>query len=455
VNNIVNILKKDIEKKQGRYVARHYYKYKPKAINQINTFSNGEIHTFPSDKGCTLYTNYFKMLVKQKINYILAKEPEFKIDNTIMTTASITDMLEESLFNASLDTTAWLHLYVENNKLDWILISDKQIIPIYDNYHKNIIAIIRYWIEEKKENDEDNDDIFIVQTWTMQGVKTERIHKDKIMASEVCSHYQEETIYQGIIENIEAKNLPFIPFIPLFNNKDKESDIDGIQELLDMYNSINSGFVDNIDLFQEAIVKLKGFTGDTEELETIRNNMKKFKMVGIPQGGGDNADMDYMAIEIPVEARKTILDILKENIFKIGQGMDPDRLTGESNITNTVIKSRYSSLDMKANGTEKQLRLFYEQFIKCVNLYYMSTIANDITFNRSMIFNESEAIDNCLKSTNLLDLETILENHPWVTDAKETKAKIEQEREENIKKQQELLKDDETTTNTMNTKDLK
>ena len=72
-----------------------------------------------------------------------------------------------------------------------------------------------------------------------------------------------------------------------------------------------------------------------------------------------------------------------------------------------------------------------------------------------MIFNESESIDNCLKSMNLLDQETILDNHPWVTDSKKVMEKINKEKEENIKRQQELIKQQEKTAETMGTEDLK
>jgi len=448
MNNIIEVIKEDLKKKIGKYNARSYYDYSPKPEQkEVNTYSNGQVHTIKVNTNCYLYTNYFKMLVNQKVNFLLAKEPELKISNTELTIATITDMLEEGLLNASLDTAAWLHFYVENNKLDWIFVHDSEIIPIYDKYKKNITSVIRYFLIDK--------DTYRVETWTDKGVKVDIVAKDKIQSTELLYHYEETSYYQGEVENIEGKNLPFIPFIPLFNNKAKKSDLDGIQELIDMYNSINSGFVDNINLFQEAIVKLKGFTGDTEEIETIRKNMQQFKMVGIPQGGGDNADMEYMAVEIPVEARKTILDILKENIFKIGQGLDPDRLAGESNITNVVIKSRYSALDMKANGTAKQLKLFYEKFVDCVNTFNNSGLDKEITFNRSMIFNESESIDNCLKSMNLLDMETILDNHPWVTDSKKVLEKINKEKEENIKRQQELISQQEKDAEAMGTDDLK
>lgn len=439
--DIVKMIKKDLEKKQGKYIARKYYKKKKKNIDEeINTYSNGQIHTIKlkRDKLCT---NYFKLLVKQKINYLLAKEPEIKLSN-VFTVSEIADMLEDALLNASLDSVAWLHFYIDENKLNWVFVPDCEIIPIYDKYNKKIIQIIRYYFI-KEEGDEETKTIK-VEYWDKNGLTVQVIAKDKIISNETMPHYIENKFYNGELESEEGKNFDFIPFIPLWNNKDKESDIEGIQEQLDMYNSISSGFVENIDIFQEFLLKLKGFAGGSEELEDIAKNMKKYKIVSIPNGGGDNADAEYMAVEIPVQARQVILDILKENIFKIGQGVDPDRLAGETNITNVVIKSRFYGLDTKSNNTIKQLKLFYESFIDCLNSYGNYGLSKEITFNRSAIFNESEQIDNCVKSLNIIPIEMIMANHPWVTDVKKAMTQLENEEAKNQEKQKKMLENMQT-----------
>ena len=41
----------------------------------------------------------------------------------------------------------------------------------------------------------------------------------------------------------------------------------------------------------------------------------------------------------------------------------------------------------------------------------------DIIINRDMIISESDAIADCVRSGGMLSRRTILENHPWVTDA--------------------------------------
>ena len=37
-------------------------------------------------------------------------------------------------------------------------------------------------------------------------------------------------------------------------------------------------------------------------------------------------------------------------------------------------------------------------------------------FNRDVLINEGEAIDNCVKSLNVLSKETVVKNHPWIND---------------------------------------
>lgn len=436
MQEIMKLIKADREKKQDKYIARRYYKGekpqdKQKYVDVVN--SSGDIVTMKTDTGCRLYTNYFKLLVNQKINYLLAKEPTIK-ENEYLSTVKITDMLEDLMLSASLDSIAWLHFFVNDGRLDWVIVSDNEIIPIYDKFNKNIIEIIRYY--------KINDKVIQVEQWTLQDLKISQIEENKVINSYDSNHYSEIKIYKGAVESESGRNFPFIPFIPLFNNQNKESDLEGIQGLLDMYTSISSGFIDNVYTFQEAIVKLKGFTGSTDALEETLENMRRYKIAGVPHDG----DMEYLAVEIPVEARRVLLDLLKDNIFKIGQGLDPDKI-GDGNLTNVVIKSRYSQLDMKANGAEKQLKLFFDKFCEDISNFYNTQTDKTITFNRSMLFNESEQIESCVKSIQLinsgvLSKETVITNNPWVKDLKKEMEKIKKEKTEameRIKEAQETM----------------
>jgi SPP1 family phage portal protein len=327
----------------------------------------------------------------------------------------ISDLYDDLIKTASLDGITWLHFYIENNKLDWIIVRDAEIIVIKDRYKKNIVTIIRYYFIDK--------DTIKIEEWTLTGLVTYTIRKDKVFDLEETTHFSSEIIYDDEVIETKFGNFPFIPFLPLKNNKEEESDISGIKILLDYYNDISSGFIDNVYKFQEAIIKLKGFSGDVDTLDQTLKKLKKYKMVGVPNDG----DLEYMAIEIPVEARKVLLDILKENIFKLGRAYDPD-LIGDGNITNIVIKSRYFQLDNKCNKLEKQLKLFHESFIK-----FIGGSDYDIEFNRTQLFNESEKLLDCvnaidLVNAGLLSRRTLIGQIPYVNNVDDELKLIEAEK---------------------------
>lgn len=422
--NIIELIKKDMKSKKDKYIANKYYYYKHKESMEQKidvADSNGNIKTIVLDKKVCLYTNYFRMLVDQKIDYLLTKQPT--VSKLPFTLTQIIEMYEQLMLNASLDGRSWLHFYIDNNTLDWVIVRDPEIISIFDSHNKNIVGIIRYYSM--------NEDEIKVEQWEKSGVETGIIRKDKLYDVFETTHYIKETKYNDEVIETENSNFNMIPFIPFNNNRELESDLELIKELVDYYNDISSGFIDNVYKFQEALLKLKGFSGDKEVLEDTLKSLKKYKIVGLPNDG----DMEYMTMDIPVEARKVLLDMLKENIFKLGRGYDSD-LIGDGNITNIVIKSRYFSLDNKCNKLEKQAKLFHEKFIE-----FIGQGSSKIEFNRTQLFNESEKIQDCVLAIDLviaglLSKETLISQIPYVSDVKKELALI------NIEAGQNLTNDD-------------
>lgn len=431
LKEIKKIIKEDKEKKEGKYYARIYYNYKPnKMFPDMSTsyekdIANdaGEEVTITKERQPWINTNYTKLLVNQKVDYMLANEPTIEEIPKQYSLVKIADTLENMALTASLDIEAWLFFYVKDNLLNWVLIPDCQIKPVYDEFGEEIIEIIRYY-EIKNST--------YVEIWSLGGVQTLNYKSenniDAILKEDFTSHYNIEIWYNGELTNKEAKNLPFVPFIKMCNNKNLENDIDCIKDQLDFYNIIKSGFVGNVFKFQEMLMKLQGFTGDDEFYDETMKKMQKFKMICLPD---NETDADYISVDIPVEAREILLTSIKENIFKIGQGLDPDKI-GDGNITNIVIKNRYSALDMKANKTIKQSKVFYEKFIDCINMFYKTSYKSDITFNKSVIWNESEIIDNLVKSMDMIPDEIILETHPYIKDLEKAKKLMEEQKQKRI-----------------------
>lgn len=411
-----------LKEREERYLGRKYYHYKPKKSQEyIDTYSNGKIHTIKGPRQ-DLYINLFKMIVNQKIDYVLSKPISTQVDINMLPEFNFNDIFDKLSLGASLDTTSWLHFYINTQgRLDWVQVSDKEIIPLYDKYDKYIAGIIRYYYMDKST--------LQAELWTIDGVKKYTFVENSQTKVEEKAHFYIDEKYQGEVVNTQPANFNMIPFVPLYNNKAHEGDIEDLYSMIDMYNSITLGFVDNIDLFQEALVKLKGFTGEKDELQDAMKQLRISKAVAVPADG----DVEYLKVEIPVEARETILDLLKESIFTIGRGVIIERLgDGSGNITNVYIKSKFAGLDSKASDTIKQLTIFYYQLIQFISNYYNTSLDMYIEFNKTQLFNESELIASNVNSiplieAGLLSKETLMENNPWIDNVDEEKERITKE----------------------------
>lgn len=435
MDKIIEIIKADIKRKEDKYKGRKYYKYKPVYSKEDEQYfiKNGIEYPVKSKKN-EIYINYFKMLVTQKIDYLLSKKPTY--DKKLKDIGiNVWTMLDKLVLNASLDSQTWLHPYVSNNKLSYIIVKDSEIIAEYTADNKTLKSLIRYYKE---------DDILYVEIWSNDGVnKLQYDDKNNLLDEKIESHYTSKYYAGDVLEKSIDSNFPTIPFLKLENNKDVTSDIEDIEGLIIAYNAICTGFVDNVEKFQEALMILRGYVGDKDSIKKIMKDIQEAKGVNVSKDGS----LDYMKVDIPVEARNTLLNILRDVIFLIARGVDPNKLAEGENITNVVLKSRYVQLDLKSSDCEKRISEFYEKFIQFLNSYKSISLDDTLEFNKSMLINESERIDDCIKSLNIVSLETILEYHPFVSKhgVKEELKRLAKEKEkaaEEAKKQFDLMNSD-------------
>ena len=220
-----------------------------------------------------------------------------------------------------------------------------------------------------------------------------------------------------------GKGYGRVPFICLQNNRNKTNDLQPIKDLIDDYDMMACALSNNLIDFDHPIYAVRGYEGDN--LSTLVTNLKTKKTVGV----GENGGIDVITTNIPVEARKAKLDIDKEAIYKFGMGFDSSQ-TGDGNITNVVIKSRYSLLDLKCNKIEVRLRAVIKEMLQLIveninELYGKAYDASEveITMTRDVMANEidnasiakTEAetnqvlINNIMTAAPRLDDRTVLE----------------------------------------------
>ena len=208
----------------------------------------------------------------------------------------------------------------------------------------------------------------------------------------------------------DPKGLGFLPFWRLDNCRRQASGLEPIKAIIDDYDLMKCGLSNNLQDFDHPIYAVRGFDG--HNMDELQTNLRTKKIVGTGDAGG----LDIMTVEIPVAARKANLEEDEKNIYRFGMGFNSSQV-GDGNITNVVIRSRYTLLDLKANKLEKQLKKMLRQIIRVVldeinategTDYQMTDVYFD--FVRNVPTNEQENVQNdyTRAQTKQLEVNTLL-----------------------------------------------
>ena len=245
--------------------------------------------------------------------------------------------------------------------------------------------------------------------------------------------------------------LGFIPFWRLDNCKKQFSGLKPIKSLIDDYDIMQCGLSNNLADFDTPLHVVSGFQG--ENLDELQVNLKTKKIVGVDSEG----DVQIRTVEIPYQARKTKADEDEKNIYRFGFGFNSSQV-GDGNVTNVVIRSRYTLLDLKANKMETRLRKLLKELIKVVLKEINQEFDTDyqpldvrFEFSRDIMTNETENIQNAKieAETRQIEVNTILNMAVQIGDEKALHAicDIMEFDFEELKSQVEKMQEEQNTAN--------
>ena len=384
-----------------------------------------EVDNLPNNKRID---NQYEKLVDQKVNYLLGKPITFQTENEeyqkylsqIFNSEFlriIKNLGEDSLNNG----IAWLYPHYDSNG-DFLfrVFEPSEILPIWrDDAHTILDFVVR---------------IFTVQEWT--GSRLEDVEKVEVYGTngiEKYGYHWGSLKYEGH-ENYfsvgeEEFNWDKIPLIPFkFNNIEKPL-IKRVKSLQDGLNKIISTFENNLDEDpRRTILILKNYDG--QNLGEFRKNLATFGVVKVKGDGG----VETLTVEVNHENYTAILKIFKDAIIENGRGFNAkdERMSNNPNEMN--IQSMYSDIELDAIGMETEYQSSFEKLLYFINLHLFNIGAGnfidekvEVIFNKDILINETQTIENCTKSIGILSEETILSQHPWV---KDVKAEIEKKKKE-------------------------
>lgn len=378
--------------------------------------SNGQLKEEKYRANTKISHGFFTELVDQKVQYLLSNSIEITteqvglqelLDDYIDDDFQL--MLNELVEGAS--QKAYEYAFFKINKDGKIVFSTAdalKTIPIYDS-NLNVVQMI-YYYDDIISKDGTNKHVIRAQLWTQElvyhlvSVDDGKMYLDSSVDVNPAFHQ----MVRDDKGNLYGKGYGRVPFIKLSNNKREKTDLEPIKGLIDDYDLMACALSNNLIDFDHPIYVVRGFEGDN--LDELVTNLKTKRTVGV----GENGGIDVQTVDIPVEARKVKLEIDKEGIYKFGMGFDSSQ-SGDGNITNIVIKSRYSLLDLKCNKMEIRLRAVIKQMLELIvqninerfsKAYNTSDI--DVTIVRDVMANE---VDNATIAKTEADTKQVLINN--------------------------------------------
>lgn len=202
------------------------------------------------------------------------------------------------------------------------------------------------------------------------------------------------------------ENYSSLPIKPLWGSNLKQSTLIGMQQKIDSFDLIRSGFANDLTDCAQIFWILENYGGMSDKDLAVFRDRLKINHIATADTSNGGKVTPYTQ-EIPYQARKMYLDDIRAGIYEDFGGLDVHTIAAGA--TNDHIDAAYQPLDEEADDLEYQVCEFIQQILQ------LDGIEDTPVFNRNRVSNEKERTDMVLSSAEYLDDETILQKLPFIT----------------------------------------
>ena len=348
---------------------------------------------------------FFPTFIKQEVSYLLGNGITFENDGT-------KEKLGAEKFDTAMSSLAKKALwggvafgFLNLDKLD--VFSVLEFVPLFGEEDGALHAGVRFWqLADNKPlratlYEEDGYTEYIYRTKARDNKPTFEILKDKRPYVQVV-----RTSEADGTEIIDGENYPNFPIVPLYANDEHESELTGLQEKIDGYDLIQSGFANDLDDASQIYWTIKNAGGmDDVDLAKFIERMKVVKAAVVDE---DGSQAEAHTIDVPHEARSVALQEIKNSLYSDAMAIDTQQIAS-GNITATAIRAMYTNLDLKCDDFEVCVNNFIYALLDLLG------IDDTPAYKRNKIVNIAEETQTILLAANYLDAETILKHLPFLS----------------------------------------
>lgn len=371
--------------------------------------------------------NFHQLLVDEKVAYMFTYPILIDVDDNEAINERVDDTLGQEFVRkmkdlgveASNTGCGWLHYWAnEKNEFRYEKVESEQIIPIYsDDLERELTEVLRTYKVVEYDDNLTAIEFIVVEDWTKDTFDRYKFR--------YTIDGQDESQLKGIKHNFGR-----VPFIPFANNSDETSDLIKYKDLVDLYDRVVSGYANDIEDIQEVMWIVTNYDGKSGD---FLKDVKKYKTIFLEDDGdGARGDVKTLSVEIPVEARNSLLELLKKQIYESGQGLQQDN-ENFGNASGVALKFFYRKLELKAGLLETEFRESINKLVEAIlDFYHLPHKKISQVWSRNMIASDLETSQIATQSVGIIPEKLILQNHPWVDDVDEAERLLEKEEEKEV-----------------------
>ncbi|MEK3722298.1 phage portal protein [Paenibacillus sp. FSL H8-0034] len=381
---------------------------------------------------------FVRKLVDQKVGYLLGKpmsiqtKPDAyqKALNNIFDKAMLRRLQSAGKAAVNNGISWWFVYYDEEGELSFKLMDSLEIIPLWrDEAHTLLDAVIRDYEVVVYEGLK-RTVVRKIEWWDTHGVRRyinggAGLIPD-VEVGDVGAHFTALT---------EGKEQPLnwerVPFIAWKYNEEEQSLVEIIKQLVDDYDRNKSDNSNNLEDLPDSIYVVKNY-GGTKASE-FRKNIATYRTAFVESDGG----VDTIGLQINTEALKTHQEQNRKDIYEFGRGVDTQAANFGSAPSGVALRFLYSDLDLDASMIETEFQASLEQLRWFIDTHLYNSTGVDYSgedvsfiFNRDMPVDESAIISDIKNSVGILSDETLVAQHPYVTDVQAELERIKKQKDE-------------------------
>lgn len=357
---------------------------------------------------------------------------------------NVQDSVFRSVFiDAFVTGVGWIHFWKtgsavqdmeDTGKFKYGRVDPKEVTPIWGGrLNRDLIAVLRHYVYRDPEDFKQYD---VYEYWDKEFCYCYR-HEHKHSLDTLVEFYRFDYYSTGTGEyektNKYKHGFDFVPFAYFRNNEEERSDLEGLKDIIDALDLVNSQFLNDQADFQKLIFILSGY--GKEPAADFLEKLKTHKLVKL-EGGyspeGIDPKLETLSIEIPVDAYTSAMEEYKNDIYEYGMGVsfasEDLKYTNEE-----ALKFRYAPLQLKSRISMICFEEGFNILIDAIAGHLGYKIERDQVETRWVpgeVINKTDAMNNARLCLGFTSLRTALKANPEVEDVDEEMILIERERQE-------------------------